>query len=160
MGGSDGPGNHTPAAEFNALADPDAAAMVADAGLPLEVIELMLCRKVSFGPGDLPPTDPLTADLLGGYLDIALSRGRAGMAIYDPVAALAALRPELFAFRPCRMAVVTDPGESWGATRFEPDPRGSVRLATGFASGPAQDPAREIAGLCLQAVSGALAHAS
>ncbi|WP_138466962.1 nucleoside hydrolase [Poseidonocella sp. HB161398] len=129
MGGSDGPGNHSPRAEFNALADPEAAALTAASGLPLDVVDLMFCRRATFGPADLPGTDPLTADLLGGYLDIGLSRGRPGMAIYDPVAALAVARPAAIGFAPVRMAVSTEPGESYGETRFAGDPAGPVRLA-------------------------------
>ena len=145
MGGSNGPGNHSPAAEFNALADPEALACVLDAQLPLEVIDLMLCRKVTFGPQDMPATDPLTRDLLGGYLDIGVSRGRGHMAIYDPVAALAFLHPGLFGFQRVRMDVSTTPDASYGATMFTPDPEGPVQLATTTYSD-------DIAQLCLGAL--------
>ncbi|MGP9791764.1 nucleoside hydrolase [Roseinatronobacter sp. NSM] len=129
MGGSNGPGNHSPAAEFNALADPEALACVLDAQLPLQVVDLMACRTVTFGPQDMPATDPLTRDLLGGYLDIGLSRGRGHMAIYDPVAALALLHPALFGFQRVRMDVSTTPDASYGATMFTPHPAGPVQLA-------------------------------
>ncbi|WFE74785.1 nucleoside hydrolase [Roseinatronobacter sp. S2] len=145
MGGSNGPGNHSPAAEFNALADPEALACVLGAGLPLEVIDLMLCRTVTFGPQDMPDTDPLTHDLLGGYLDIGLSRGRGHMAIYDPVAALAMLHPSLFGFARTRMDVSTTPDASYGATAFTPDPAGPVQLAITTYSD-------DIAQLCLGAL--------
>ncbi|PJE30329.1 Inosine-uridine nucleoside N-ribohydrolase [Pseudooceanicola antarcticus] len=131
MGGSDGPGNHSAAAEFNALADPEAADIVARAGLPLEVVDLMACRKVTFTPDDLPPSPPLTADLLGGYLDIGLSRGRPGMAIYDPLAALAITRPEALRFEPRAMAVSLAQDDSYGATTFTAGGAGRTRLATG-----------------------------
>ena len=144
MGGSNGPGNHSPQAEFNALADPDAAAIVAASGIPLDVIDLEICRQARFGPDDLPATDPLTADLLGGYLDIGLSRGRPGMAIYDPVAALAMVRPEAFAFVPQRLTVSTTPDNSYGATRFTADPTSPTRLAMA--------PREPLAPLCLDAL--------
>lgn len=146
MGGSAGPGNHSPAAEFNALADPEALAHVAAAGLPFDIVDLTLCRTVTFGPADMPEACPLTADLLGGYLDIALSRGRPGMAIYDPLAAL--VLSGGFVFTPQRLDVVTDPGPDYGATRFatglSPSP-GPTRRAT---AAPADAAAR-----CLQALS-------
>ena len=85
------------------MADPEAAAIVANAGLALDVVDLMFCRTVTFGPDDIPQSDPLTSDLLGGYLDIALTRGRSQMAIYDPNAALVACRPKAFANLPCDM---------------------------------------------------------
>ena len=130
MGGSNGPGNHSARAEFNALADPEAADVVTDAGLPLEVADLTICRQVSFGPDDLPAMDALSADLLGGYLDIGLSRGRAGMSIYDPVAALIYARPDLFDSSPVDMTVSVTPDDSYGETRFAPAALGKTRLVT------------------------------
>lgn len=146
MGGSNGPGNHSPRAEFNALADPEAAAQLAAAGLPLEVADLMLCRQVTFGPDDMPEMDVLTAGLLQGYLDIGLSRGRAGMAIYDPVAAMVYLRPDLFQSLPCDLSVSTTEDDSYGETMFAPNPHGTTRLVTAATD--------DIAQVCLGCLSG------
>jgi len=145
MGGSNGPGNHTVAAEFNALADPEAVQIVADAGIPMDVVDLMACRQVTFGTDDLPVTDQLTADLLGGYLDIGLSRGRPRMTIYDPVAALVAIDPESFDFEPQKLEVSTTPGETYGATRFLPLVDGRTRLVV--------RPGPDTAKICLGALS-------
>jgi len=145
MGGSNGPGNHSAQAEFNALADPEAAALVARAGLPLDVIDLMLCRQVLFGPDDLPQCDGLTSNLLGGYLDIGLSRGRVAMAIYDPVAALSACHPETFQFQRCSMTVSVHSDASYGKTSFAETRSGSTRIAVGTASNTAQ--------ICLKALA-------
>lgn len=150
MGGSAGAGNHSPAAEFNALADPEAAALVAGAGLPLDVIDLTLCRKVVFGSADVPVSDPLTADLIGGYLEIGLSRGRQSMAIYDPVAAVAALRPDLFQFEPCVMEVSAVSDKSYGATRFQSCASEPSRLAT--------DVSKDVASICLDVLAKERAH--
>jgi len=152
MGGTRGSGTHSAHAEFNALADPEAAAIVAGSGLPLDVVDLTLCRRVTFGPHDMLRSDPLTSDLLAGYLDIALGRGRHRMAIYDPVAALAAVRPELFGFESVAMSVSTAQGEHYGMTRFRPVGRGPVRLAVRVMP--------DVAGICLGALAEGAADAA
>lgn len=130
MGGSAGEGNHTPHAEFNALADVEALSRVIEAGIPLDVVDLTFCRKARFGAADMPQTDTLTGDLLGGYLDIALERGRSTMAIYDPIAALAIAVPESISFSPCRVAVSRSRDETYGATHISIGSGGAARLAT------------------------------
>lgn len=129
MGGSSGPGNHTQWAEYNALADPEALNVVTKAGISLDIVDLTFCRTVTFGPADLPDADPLTMDLLAGYLDIGLGRGRPGMAIYDPLAALAIARPEALRFQPCTIAVETESPDAYGATRIEPVPVSRTRIS-------------------------------
>jgi inosine-uridine nucleoside N-ribohydrolase len=131
MGGSGGAGNHSAQAEFNALADPEAAAIVASSGLALDVVDLMFCRTVTFGAEDIPHCDALTSDLLGGYLDIALTRGRSQMAIYDPNAALVACQPEAFEYKSCDMSVSTNAGVTYGKTTFKENNNGSTRLVVG-----------------------------
>ncbi|MFK8078751.1 MAG: nucleoside hydrolase [Granulosicoccus sp.] len=98
MGGSCGRGNQTTHAEFNAWADAQAASIVMQSGIAVHIVELEACRKLQLLPQDLKPLSELPGykaqllhDLLGGYLDIALSRGRNGMALYDPLAAAAVI---------------------------------------------------------------------
>lgn len=138
MGGSAGAGNHTPEAEFNAFADAEALACVVASGLSLDIVDLTFCRRVTFGPDDLPDTDPLTSDLLGGYLDIALERGRSGMAIYDPLAALAVTSASQFEFQPCSITVETGADASYGATMITPAEASHVRISIGGPEGLAQ----------------------
>ena len=118
MGGSAGRGNHTPLAEFNAVADAEALAIVIDSGLRFDIVDLSFCRQCVFGESDIPQTNPLTGDLLGGYLDIALERGRPGMAIYDPLAALAVADPACIGFSPCQVVVSTEADDTYGATHM------------------------------------------
>lgn len=96
MGGGVTSGNHTASAEFNAFADPEALAIVLSHGLPLRMVDLDACRKVTASPADVLPirnaggrNAGLIADLLDGFIGIATRRGRPGMALYDPVAAVA-----------------------------------------------------------------------
>ena len=130
MGGSSGRGNHTATAEFNAVADAEAVECVLNSGVPIDIVDLEFCRRVAFSEADMPDTDPLTRDLLGGYLDIALERGRPGMAIYDPLAALALAVPDAIGFTPCVVEISTEPDDSYGATRIQAAARSSLRLAT------------------------------
>lgn len=96
MGGAIGRGNHTPFAEFNAFADPEAVAIVLAHHMPLRMIDLDLCRKVPATPNDIAPlrkaagqNADLLADLMAGYVNIALERGRDHIGLYDPTAAVA-----------------------------------------------------------------------
>lgn len=150
MGGSAGAGNHTRTAEFNAYVDGVALDRVVASGLRLDIVELMFCRRVTFGAEDLPDTDPLTADLLGGYLDIALKRGRPGMAIYDPLAALAVACPDSITFQPCSIRVETDDSDMRGATRIEPAATSPIRYAVGAGEG--------LAARCLEALEQGHVH--
>lgn len=110
MGGGLTRGNHTASAEFNAFADPEAVAIVLAHGLPLKMVDLDFCRKVLAEPGDADTVRTaggvnaaLVADMLTGFIDIAISRGRPAMALYDPAAAVAFVRPELATFEPARI---------------------------------------------------------
>ena len=112
MGGGVTAGNHTASAEFNAFADPEALAIVIAHKLPLRMVDLDLCRKVIATPDDAAPVRAaggrnaeLLADLLAGYISIGTSRGRPGMAIYDPCAAVAFARPDVITFTDARIDV-------------------------------------------------------
>ncbi|HTJ56095.1 MAG TPA: nucleoside hydrolase [Devosiaceae bacterium] len=112
MGGGVTTGNHTASAEFNAYADPEAVAIVLAHGIPLRMVDLDLCRKVIAKPDDVAPVRAagganaeLLADLLAGFIEIGTSRGRPGMALYDPSAAVAFARPELVHYRQARIEV-------------------------------------------------------
>jgi len=110
MGGGLSRGNHTASAEFNAFADPEAVSTVLAHGLSLRMVDLDFCRKVLAAPEDIGPirhaggtNATLLADMLAGYIDIGVSRGRPAMAIYDPSAAAAFVRPDLVTFQPARI---------------------------------------------------------
>jgi len=110
MGGGVTSGNHTASAEFNAFADPEALAIVLAHGLPLRMVDLDICRKVLAWPEDVAhirkiagEKAQLLADLLEGYINIAISRGRPAMAIYDPTAAAIFVEPGIATLRHARI---------------------------------------------------------
>lgn len=110
MGGGVTAGNHTASAEFNAFADPEALAIVLAHALPLRMIDLDICRKVLAWPEDVArirendgEKAQLLADLLEGYINIAISRGRSAMAIYDPTAAAIFVEPDIAILRHARI---------------------------------------------------------
>ncbi|RUM09121.1 nucleoside hydrolase [Rhizobium chutanense] len=126
MGGGVTSGNHTASAEFNALADPEALAIVIAHGLPLRMVDLDLCRKVLARPEDAEPVRnagganaELIADMFSGYVNIAISRGRPAMAIYDPCAAVAFVATDIVSFRPARIDVELQGALTRGRTVVE-----------------------------------------
>lgn len=138
MGGGAGPGNHTASAEFNAFADPEALAIVLRTGIPFRMVELDLCRTVTVGPEDVDRlaetgTDraALLADLLGGYVDIALERGRPAMALYDPVAAAAIIDSDAVSFAPARIDVELGGTHCRGRTIVDRRPRAAFNAEIG-----------------------------
>ncbi len=110
MGGGVTSGNHTASAEFNAFADPEALGIALAHGLPLRMVDLDICRKVLAWPEDVThirkiagEKAQLLADLLEGYINIAVSRGRPAMAIYDPTAAAIFVEPDIATLRHARI---------------------------------------------------------
>ena len=114
MGGGVTSGNHTASAEFNALADPEAAAIILSRGIPFVMADLDFCRKVTINADDVAAlraengrNAALLADLTEGFLNIAAKRGRTEMAFFDPAAAVAFCHPSLVSLQPVHLAFET-----------------------------------------------------
>jgi inosine-uridine nucleoside N-ribohydrolase len=123
MTGAWGEGNATPAAEFNAINDPEALAVLFACGRPvvlatLELTAQALCTPAHLaawrnaGDGrcmralcDIQATVPLGPRFAG-----------AGAALHDPCAVAWLIRPELFTARECAAIVDLGPGPSRGRT--------------------------------------------
>jgi purine nucleosidase len=106
MGGSTDRGNHTPAAEFNMYADPEAADVVFRSGVLIRMFGLNLCRQLLLTQAHVREVKSLpsaAAQIVAGYLDsyqrIRSSDGSVPMPLYDPVVALYLLQPDLFEFQ-------------------------------------------------------------
>jgi purine nucleosidase/pyrimidine-specific ribonucleoside hydrolase len=110
MGGAiTAPGNVTPAAEFNFYVDPDAAAAVFEAELPLELVPLDVTRRVVLRE------DELAARLSGSRTNVArfvadftrhgFASGGEGIFLHDPLAVAVAIDPSLVGFEPLAVEV-------------------------------------------------------
>ncbi len=126
MGGSTGPGNHTAAAEFNAAVDPEAVQVVLDHTLALFMVGLDACRQVRVHAADAQALRAagtehatLLADLLLGYVQIASPDGHRPMALYDPTAAAALVRPEGMQFLPAHVVMERQGEHTRGMTVVE-----------------------------------------
>lgn len=102
MGGAvDVPGNITPTAEFNMHVDPEAAARVLDAGLPVDLVPLDATRQALLPRARLDAAlaarpGPM-AERIAGFTRRAFRvdavRGTPGMTLHDPLAVGVALEP-------------------------------------------------------------------
>ena len=115
MGGAMGPGNVTPAAEFNIHTDPHAAQVVFTCGAPLTMIGLDVTRQAVATPERVKAIRAVgrpAAAAVAGILDLHLERragrpGARGAALHDPCVIAYLVRPELFEWRPMHVAVET-----------------------------------------------------
>jgi purine nucleosidase len=133
MGGAvDVPGNVTPGAEFNIHVDPEAAAHVLAAGLPLDLVPLDATQQAvvthqDFEAALLRRPGPLASRVAafsrtGFRVDEA--RGTAGMVLHDPLAVAVALDPTLVGWERARLEIGPQ-----GETRRIPGPP-NCRVAT------------------------------
>jgi purine nucleosidase len=112
MGGSTDRGNHTPAAEFNIFADPEAASIVFNSGLNIAMFGLNVCRQILLTQEDvkrikrLPsPEAQCFAGYLDGYQKIRSHDGSVPMPLYDPLVAAYLVSPALFELDTARVDI-------------------------------------------------------
>jgi inosine-uridine nucleoside N-ribohydrolase len=115
MGGAIGEGNVTPAAEFNAFVDPEAAAAVFASGIPITMIGLDVTHKALFTRAH---ADRLRATGRAGRFVAELSDffqrfhevsyGLQGSPIHDAVAVAQVIDPALLTTRRVNVAIETD----------------------------------------------------
>jgi purine nucleosidase len=135
MGGAYTRGNRTPAAEFNMLADPEAAAIVFGAGWPLTMIGLDLTHQAVASGEVVQKIRAMGTDvsrMVTGLLEFyGASYRRSGVAgaglgppVHDPCAVARVARPDLIAVQDAFVAVETR-GE-WTSGMTVTDFRGSL----------------------------------
>ena len=123
MSGAWGEGNATPAAEFNAVSDPEALAVLLGCGRPivmatLEIAAQALCTHTHLAAWRASGTGRcLTAACdIQGTVPFSRRLGGTGAALYDPVALAWLVRPALFATRAASVAMDLGPGPCRGRT--------------------------------------------
>lgn len=123
MSGAWGEGNATPAAEFNALNDPEALAVLLACGRPVVFATLELTAQALATPERLAAWRALGGGrCLAAACDIQASvppsrrlEGR-GAPLHDPCALAWLIRPGLFSTRPSAVRMDLGPGPSRGRT--------------------------------------------
>jgi len=123
MSGAWGEGNATPAAEFNALNDPEALAVLLACGRPVVFATLELTAQAQATPERIAALRTRGAGrCLRAACDIQASvpasprLGDASAPLHDPCAIAWLLRSELFTSRPCSVRMDLGPGPSRGRT--------------------------------------------
>jgi purine nucleosidase len=112
MGGSFTRGNHTPAAEFNVYVDPEAAAMVFEAGWPLTMVGLDLTHQAPVTPPVMERIAAVGTPLAATVVELLRFYGRRyvppeGPPLHDPCAVARVADPALVGCREAFVAVET-----------------------------------------------------
>jgi purine nucleosidase len=115
MGGAvRAPGNVGPVSEFNFAADPEAAAIVLHAGLPLTLVPLdvtervVLTRELLNGVSPVGTLHAVVEAMVAGTMAFHRARGeREGIVLHDPLAIGVALDASLVRREPMALAVET-----------------------------------------------------
>jgi pyrimidine-specific ribonucleoside hydrolase len=123
MGGSDGHGNKTPAAEFNVWFDPESAARAFDSGLDITMIGLNVTHAATLTEADIErirgagPIGAVAAAMLGTYLAWQIRhRGVREVPVHDALAVATLVRPELVTTIDALVTVDTTAGPARGMT--------------------------------------------
>ncbi|MEX2092810.1 MAG: nucleoside hydrolase [Pirellulales bacterium] len=128
LGGTvSGPGNVTPAAEFNIYCDAEAARDVFRSPVTKTVIPIDVTNRVLFGfdmlqkiPSGPSRTSQLVQRLLpGAFRSYRQNLGLEGIHLHDAVAVVAAIHPELFTMERMHGEVEIDGTLTHGATVFD-----------------------------------------
>ena len=128
MGGAvDVPGNVTAYAEFNTYSDPEAAEVVFQSGMNVSLIGLDVCNPVFLERNRASRITGVKGRVVRGWFDFHPELDT--MSLCDPLAVVAAFRPDLFTFEQGPIGVVTE-GDQRGRT-FRAKAGSPISFATG-----------------------------
>ncbi len=120
-------GNRSPSAEFNILADPHAAEVVFNCGLPITVMGLDVTHQVLSTRERVArikaignPVADAVAGMLGFFHKYDTKKyGSEGSPLHDPCTVMYLLRPDLFSTKRCNISVETESELTMGHTAVD-----------------------------------------
>lgn len=137
MGGSTNGGNLTPYAEFNILADPDAADICFKAGLRMKMVGLNVTRKALVLPSVMEQMSKV--DTSAAQLFIALMKffnktqnevfGLPAGPLHDPLTIASMMDESIVTFKPMDARIALEEGEHYGETVCTPSPDSKIQVA-------------------------------
>jgi pyrimidine-specific ribonucleoside hydrolase len=123
MGGAIRGGNRTAAAEFNIFADPEAARIVFQSGIPLTMVGLDVTNRALLSEETVEnwrnsshPTVSAAGNILHGYRPFLDGIRQKGTAMHDPLAVAAAIDPSLITTRNLYVDIETKSSLAAGKT--------------------------------------------
>ena len=127
MGGSYANGNVTPAAEFNILADAEAAHVCISSGLPITMVGLYVTRKALCYPQIVErmrkvgnKASVLFADLMAFFCKTQKEvYGWEGGPLHDPITIAYLIDPTVLTTKPMNVTVDTSSSQSYGRTNCD-----------------------------------------
>ena len=126
MSGAWGEGNMTPAAEFNAISDPEALGILLECGRPVVLATLELTAQALVTPAHIAAWRGLgNGRCMQAACDIQATvpasrrLGGIGAPLHDPCAVAWLIRPELFTTRACSVRMDLGPGPGRGRTLID-----------------------------------------
>lgn len=122
--------------EWNILCDPEAASLVFDSGVPIDVTTWDIGNCAQFGPEHvdrLRQSDRPTAQLLSRAIDAWRENWGSEKvhmpSLFDPLAVATMVRPELVEWRTGRVSVELSSKNTYGYTTFTEEHNGPHRVA-------------------------------
>lgn len=142
MGGAVKGGNATPWAEFNIYADPHAAALVFDAGIPIDMYGLDVTNRALLLPDEVEKVVQMGGSVLSplgqmmkSYLNFYQSVGFEGLGMHDPFTVACVIDGSLAEMIPLALRVECEDEIHMGQTVVVPDVRKTCRAAVDLHNG-------------------------